>query len=345
MRAAVFLGPKVIEIQEREKPYIKDDELLVKVKAAGICGTDVKIFNGEKKIEVPKIIGHEFSGEVFEVGNRVKDFVSGDRVAVEPIIPCGSCYSCKSDRFNLCLSRPTIGYEYDGGFADYVRIPSSAIKAGNVIKLSAEVSFEEGALAEPAAACINGNRKLRKQTDEILWIIGDGPIGLIHVQLAKNIGFKKIILSGENEAKLFLGKEFGARFVINIRKENVEKSLLELTDGNGVDQIIIAVNNIKVVIQALPLLKKGGLLILFAGFSPDSKVIMDLNLIHYREISIIGSSGHSARDLKEAVDLMKNKKLNLMPLITQRFALDEITSGINLKKEQKGIKQIIEMER
>ena len=343
MKAAVFLGPKIIEIQEREKPSIKDDELLVKVRVAGICGTDVKIFNGGKKVEVPKIIGHEFSGEVFEVGSRVKNFISGDRVAVEPIIPCGLCYSCKSERFNLCLSRPTIGYEYDGGFAEYVRIPSSAIKAGNVVKLPANVSFEEGALAEPAAACINGNRKLRNRTDETLWIIGDGPIGLIHVQLAKNIGFKKIILSGEDEKKLFLGKEFGASFVINIRKVDAEKSILELTDGNGVDQIIIAVNNIKVVSQALSLLKKGGLLILFAGFSPDPKVTMDLNLIHYREISIIGSSGHSARDLKEVIGLMKNKKLDLMPLISDRLSLEDLSKGINFKEEKKGIKQVIVM--
>lgn len=341
MKAAVFLGKKSIEIQDRKIPSINNDEILIKVAAAGICGTDVKIYNGEKKVETPKIIGHEFSGVVFETGKNVRGFSSGERVAVEPIIPCGSCYSCTSGRLNLCLSRPTIGYEFDGAFAEYVRIPESALKAGNVVKLPEEVSFEEGAFAEPIAACINGNKKLRQEKGSVLWIIGDGPIGLIHIQLSKLIGIEKIILSGTDDEKLLTGKKIGADCTINVLKENVKEKILDITRGEGVNQVIIGANSVKIVNETLSLIKKGGVMIIFAGFSPDSKTTIDLNTIHYREISILGSSGHSVRELQEAIDLMRNKKLNVKSLITHKLTLDEVEKGIKLKEEQKGIKHII----
>ncbi|OGL42582.1 MAG: hypothetical protein A2W05_02565 [Candidatus Schekmanbacteria bacterium RBG_16_38_10] len=345
MKAAVFLAPKSIEIQDRNIPSINNDEILVKVVASGICGTDVKIYNGGKKVETPKIIGHEFSGVVFETGKNVKGLSCGDRVAVEPIIPCGSCYSCRGGRLNLCLSRPTIGYEYDGAFAEYVRIPATAIKAGNVVKLPEEVSFEEGALAEPVAACINGNKKLRQEKGSMLWIIGDGPIGLIHIQLSKLIGIEKIILSGTDDEKLLTGRNLGADYTINVLKEDVKEKISDITKGEGVSQVIIGANSVKTVTEAISLIKKGGVLIIFAGFSPDSKTTIDLNTVHYREISILGSSGHSVKELREAIFLMRDKKLNVNPLITHRFSIDEVVEGIKLKEEQKGIKHIIIMDK
>ena len=181
MKAAVFLSPSHIELQEVKRPKIGPGEVLIKVKAAGICGTDARILKGSKKIPAPRIIGHEFAGEIQEVGEENEEWKPGDRVTVEPIIACGKCYCCLRGRFNICLTRPTIGYEYDGAFAEFVRIPSEAVDRGNLIRLPDDVSFEDAAFAEPLSACIQGNERARIRKGDRVWIMGDGPIGLTHV--------------------------------------------------------------------------------------------------------------------------------------------------------------------
>lgn len=341
MRAAIFKGVNVISIEDIEAPLLPEGGILLKVKAAGICGTDVRIFRGRKMVTPPKIIGHEFSGEITEVSDSANGYSVGDRVVVEAIIPCGECYACKRGEKNICTGRQTLGYEYNGGFAEYVAVPEQAVSAGCVIKIPESVSFEEAAACEPAAACINGNAKIDGNLRESLLVAGDGPVGLIHTQLGKICGFKKIILAGTDDEKLQIGRELGADAVVNVKNGDLASFIKGNIDEEGIECVVAANNNRNSLEECIPLLKKGGEIIIFAGYKGEETVEINLNLIHYREIKIKGSSGHSAKDMKRAVELLESGELNLKRLITHRFSADDIVKGIEMKESLVGIKHIV----
>ncbi|MDH7498798.1 MAG: alcohol dehydrogenase catalytic domain-containing protein [candidate division NC10 bacterium] len=342
MKAAVFLSPHYIELKEVDRPKTGPGEVLVRVKAAGICGTDARIFKGSKKIPAPRIIGHEFSGEIEEVGVGVEGWKRGDRVTVEPIIACGRCYCCLRGRFNICLSRPTIGYEYDGAFAQFVRIPAEAVLRGNLIRLPEEVNFEEAAFAEPLAACIQGNERARIRKGDRVWILGDGPIGLTHVQLAALSGAGTIILSGTDPQKLKIGKDLGAHHIIQVPQQDAAAEVNALTEKEGVDVAITATSVSQVVEDCLRQgLRKGGLLLIFAGVPPDSLTRIDPNRIHYQEFTITGSSGHSVETMRQSIALIRSGSFRVQPLISHRLSLEQVVEGIHMKDRQEGLKHLI----
>lgn len=345
MKAAVFLSPNQIELREVERPRIGTEEVLVGVKVAGICGTDARIFKGSKKIPAPRIIGHEFAGEIEEVGARVKEWRRGDRVTVEPIIACGRCYCCLRGRFNICLSRPTIGYEYDGAFAEFVRIPAEAVARGNLIRLPDEVSFEEAAFAEPLSACIQGNERARIRKGDRVWIMGDGPIGLTHVQLAALSGAGTIILSGTDPKKLEMGRKLGAHHIIQVPQQDALAEVNTLTEGEGVDVGISATSVSQLVEDCLNKgLRKGGLLLIFAGVPPDSLARIDPNRIHYQEYTITGSSGHSVETMRQSIALIRSGSFRVHPLISHRLSLEQVVEGIHMKDRVEGLKHLIIMD-
>ena len=343
MKAAVFLSPSQIELQEVEIPKIGPREALIRVKAAGICGTDARIFKGNKKIPAPRIIGHEFAGEIQEVGGEVKEWRVGDRVTVQPIIACGRCHCCLRGRFNICLTRPTIGYEYDGGFAEFVRIPGEAIDRGNMIKLPDDVSFEDAAFSEPLSACVHGNEKARIRKGDRVWIMGDGPIGLTHVQLAALSGAGTIILSGTDPEKLRLGGKLGAHHLIQIPQQDPLAEVKALTEGEGVEVAITAASASRLIEDALQGggLKKGGLLLIFAGVPPESLARIDPNRVHYQEYTITGSSGHSIENMRQAVALIHSRSFRVNPLISHRLPLEQVIEGIQMKERLEGLKHLI----
>ena len=345
MKAAVFLAPSHIELQEVEVPQIGPGEVLVRVRAAGICGTDARIFKGSKKIPAPRIIGHEFAGEIHGVGNAVEEWRPGDRVTVQPIIACGKCYCCLRGRSNICLTRPTIGYEYDGGFAEFVRIPSEAVARGNIIRLPDKVSFEDAAFAEALSACIQGNERAGIRKGDRVWIMGDGPIGLTHVQLAALSGAGTIILSGTDPQKLELGKELGAHHLIEIPKQDSMTEVRAITGGDGVDVAIIAASVSQLVEDCLQGgLRKGGLLLIFAGVPPQSVARIDPNRIHYQEYVITGSSGHSIQNMRQSIALIHAGSFRVKPLISHRLPLAEVVAGIQMKERLQGLKHLIIMD-
>jgi L-iditol 2-dehydrogenase len=343
MKAAVFLAPSQIELQEVEKPKVGLGEVLIKVKTAGICGTDARIYKGTKKIPHPRIIGHEFAGEIEEVGEHVQRWKAGDRVTVQPIIACGTCYCCLRGKSNICLTRPTIGYEYDGGFAEFVRIPKEAVDRGNIIELPDQVSFEEAAFAEPLSACIHGNEKAQIRKGDRVWIMGDGPIGLTHVQLVALSGAGTIILSGTDRRKLELGKALGAHHLIYVPEQDPLKEVKSLTEGEGVDVAITAASASQLVEDALQGggLRKGGLLVIFAGVPPHSMASVDPNRVHYQEYTITGSSGHSIENMRQSIALIHAGAFKVQPLISHRLGLEDVTEGIAMKERLEGLKHLI----
>jgi L-iditol 2-dehydrogenase len=344
MKAARFIEPERIDICEAPEPECGAGDIVVEVHRAGICGTDLRIFRGRKEVSPPVTLGHEFSGTIAEVGPEVDGLSKGDRVTVEPIIPCGNCYCCNSGRENICLTRPTIGYQYDGGFAEYVRIPEDAVRIGNVIPFSDNLGFDEACFAEPLAACINGSKKYSLGSGERVWIVGDGPIGLTHLQLACARGVEEIYLTGTRDERLSEGSRLGAGATHNVSGgvSGVEW-IQDQTRGEGVDVAIIATNVIVTVSEAVASLRKGGRMLLFAGYPSGTMFPFDLSHIHYMEYEILGASGHAARDVRKAVELMSEGKFDASPLITHHMPLESIHEGLEMKENFIGLKHLIDL--
>ncbi|MEH7416226.1 zinc-dependent dehydrogenase [Neobacillus drentensis] len=343
MRAAVFHGPNELKLEEVKKPEINEDEVLVRVNASAVCGTDVRIFEGKKTkgVRTPSVIGHELVGTIEEAGSKVKGFFAGDRVGVMPVIPCRKCYYCLNGRENVCANRTAIGYEYDGGFAEYVRIPSSALEAGNLVKIPDHLTFEQAVITEPLACCINGQRKANVKMGDVVVVIGGGPIGLMHVQLAKIAGASTVILSepiGHRREKALLA---GADFAVNPDSESLEDIVLSETEGLGADVVIMAIGVSFLVNSSANLLKKGGTLNLFAGFTKNVMSEIDPNVIHYNEITINGTSALTRADYHKSLSLISSGQINTEVITTTGYTLDDIERAIMDVKNGNGMKTVI----
>ncbi|MEH7547305.1 zinc-dependent dehydrogenase [Neobacillus vireti] len=343
MRAAVFHGPNELKLEEVKKPEINEHEVLVRVNASAVCGTDVRIFEGKKTkgVRTPSVIGHELVGTIEEVGSQVKGFFAGERVGVMPVIPCRKCYYCLNGRENVCANRTAIGYEYDGGFAEYVRIPSAALEAGNLVKIPDHLTFEQAVITEPLACCINGQRKANVKMGDVVVVIGGGPIGLMHVQLAKIAGASTVILSepiGHRREKALLA---GADFAVNPDIESLEDIVLSETEGLGADVVIMAIGVPFVVNSCSNLLKKGGILNLFAGFTKNVMSEIDPNVIHYNEITINGTSALTRADYHKSLSLIASGQINTEVITTTGYTLDDIERAIMDVKNGNGMKTVI----
>lgn len=342
MKALVFHGVKDIRIEDVKIPEISDNELLVRVSYAGICGTDVRIYNGTKIIAAPRIIGHEFAGKIAKVGRNVKDYKEGERVTVYPMIHCGECYVCQDGRTNICVNRKTIGYEIDGGFAEYVRVPAEAIEKGNVVRIPDEVTDIEAAASEPLTAAYNGIKRCQIKEGDTIVIIGGGPIGLFHVQLARIEGAGKVILSEPQESKRKLAEELGADLCVNPLDEDITGILMDVTNGEGADSLLLDVGRPEVIESSLGLVKKGGRYVLFAGCPVGSKITIDPNVIHYREIDFTGASSSTPDNQRTVLDLIANGKVNMDLVITDIFALNDWKEGFENKTNYQGLKALID---
>ena len=343
MKAAVLYGPNDLKLEEVKKPEINEFEVLVQVKASAVCGTDVRIFEGKKTkgVRTPSVIGHELVGTIVEVGAQVKDFFEGDRVGVMPVIPCRKCYYCLNGRENVCANRTAIGYEYDGGFAEYVRIPSTALEAGNLVKIPDHLSFEQAVITEPLACCLNGQRKANVKMGDVVIVIGGGPIGLMHVQLAKIAGSKTVILSEPIHHRREKGLIAGADFAIDPTKESLEDLVLSETDGLGADVVIMAIGVPFLVNSSINLLKKGGTLNLFAGFTKGVLSEIDPNVIHYNEITVNGTSALTRADYHKSLSLIASGQINTEVMSTTGYTLDDIEQAILDVKNGNGMKSVI----
>lgn len=330
MKAAVFHGPNELKLEEVKKPEIDEHEILLRVKASAVCGTDVRIFEGKKTkgVRTPSIIGHELVGTIEEVGAQVKGFFEGERVGVMPVIPCRKCYYCLNGRENVCENRTAIGYEYDGGFAEYVKIPSTALEAGNLVKIPDHISFEQAVVTEPLACCINGQRKANVKMGDVVVVIGGGPIGLMHVQLAKIAGAKSVILSEPIDHRREKGLIAGADHAVNPVKESLEDIVLGETEGLGADVVIMAIGVPFLVNSSANLLKKGGTLNLFAGFTKGVMSEIDPNIIHYNEIIINGTSALTRADYHKSLSLIASGQINTEVITTTGYTLDDIEQAI-----------------
>jgi L-iditol 2-dehydrogenase len=340
MKAAVLQAPNVLRLAEMATPEAAPGELILRVRAATVCGTDLRILSGRKTkgVRFPSVIGHEFAGEVVQAGAGVTQFKVGDRVCMDPVIPCRACAYCKSGRENVCVNRQAMGYEFDGAFAEYIRIPAIALAAGNVFHMPKGMSFEAAALAEPLACCINGQRNAQVGMGDSVVILGAGPIGLMHAALARATGARQVIVSEPNAARRQAAAERGVNHVFDPTSGSLADFVKAHTDGLGADVVILAIGVPQLANEALTLVRRGGRVNLFAGFSAGDASTIDVNLIHYGELIVTGASALSRRDYELALNMLASGQIDAGSLITHRYevadslaAFDEAGSGRALK--------------
>lgn len=343
MKALVLKSPNEFGTEQVPDPELGEGEILLRVKSCAICGTDIRILEGKKTrgVRYPSIIGHEIAGVIEDTQGFVGNLTKGTRVCIAPVIPCHSCRYCLEGRENACQNRVAIGYEFDGGFAEFLRVPAEAVKSGHVAVLPESMSFEEGSLIEPLSCCLNGIRKSNVGLADTCLIVGAGPIGLMHIQLARAAGAAQIIVSEPNPVRRNTALHFGADRVVDPTKEDLSAIVKEATDGLGVDSLILAIGVPAVVNSLLKLIRKGGSLNLFAGFPDTGSCTIEANVIHYNEITVTGTSASTRLDYLQARDLVARGKVNVKDLVSHRYNLENFREAYEIAKAGKGIKIII----
>ena len=340
MLAAVFQGPGRMEVTEVDTPDIGADEVLVKVGANTICGTDVRIFRGEKTkgIHPPTILGHEMAGYVYQVGKRVKGYEVGAPVAMAPVITCHRCFYCQNGMENVCPNQKIMGYDVEGGLSEYVRIPADAIAAGNLFVVQNDLPSEYLALAEPLACCVNGHHRSPIRLNSSVLIMGSGPIGLFHLQLSLLAGARTVIVSDPSAPRRAVASTFGAHITVDPTVEDLPSVVSEVTGGLGVDSIIICIGVPTLVNDALNMARQRGRINLFAGLAAKGWAEVEANLIHYKELEVTGSANSRRADYQMALQLIESGRIKVGPMVTDRFplrsaceALDKVASGEGIK--------------
>ena len=341
MKAAFFYGKEDIRLHEINIPNIKEDEILIEIRACGICGSDVRSYykGVEGRYKIPLILGHEVSGQVFKIGGKIDNFAIGDRVAVAPIYGCGKCSFCLSGQENLCKEVMVFGCNLDGAFAEYMKIPVRAIQRGALVKIPDELSDEEAALIEPFSCCLHGVLRANVRPGDTILVIGAGPIGLAHTKLLRLLGASYIIASDVVDSRLEVAKKFGADMTINPQREDSLAKIKELTEDKGADAVIVAVGNPEAITQGLKMVRRGGTVVLFGGCPPNTVVQVDPNFIHYSDTVIVGSIDATMDEFRRAASLVS--AIDVKPFITHRFPLESIKDAMEMSKSREALKVVI----
>ncbi|HEX5847943.1 MAG TPA: zinc-dependent dehydrogenase [Rubrobacter sp.] len=343
MKAAVFHGPGEMEVTEVDRPEVGPEEILIKVGANTVCGTDVRIVTGQKTSGVrrPSIIGHEFAGKIAQVGERVRGYEQGMPVAVAPTIPCHRCYYCQHGMENVCDDKRRLGYELDGGLGEYVLVPADGVSSGNVFVVGDDTPVEHLALAEPLACCVNGQRQTPVGLNDTVLIMGAGPIGLFHLQLALLSGAETVIVSQPSAPRREFAAGLGAHLTVNPGEENLSSVVAEATGGLGVDVAIVCIGKPGLVNDALGLVRRGGSVNIFAGLSGEGWAELEANRIHYDQLRVTGVSDCSRSDYEAALRLIRSGRVDVSKMVTHRFPLAEVNAALDSTAKGEGIKAAV----
>ncbi|MBI5740814.1 MAG: alcohol dehydrogenase catalytic domain-containing protein [Nitrospirae bacterium] len=341
MRVLMYYNNRDVRTEEMPVPQIGTGELLVRVFASGICGSDVMEWYRIKK--APRVLGHEITGEIVEVGDGVNKYKKGDRVFVSHHVPCNNCYYCLNGSHTACETLHRTNYD-PGGFAEYIRIPQINVDRG-VYLLPEDMSYEEGTFIEPLACVVRGQRLARLKAGQTVIVIGSGISGLIHIALARALGAGRIIATDINEYRLEAAKRFGADAVINA-KDDVRKRLIELNENRLADLVIVCAGALAASTTALNCIDHGGTGLFFAVPEPGIMVPVPMNDMWRNEITLMTSYGASPLDLEVALNLLRNRRVVLKDMITHRLSFKEGGLGFQLVAEAKeSIKVILEPQR
>lgn len=345
MRVARFHAPGDVRLEDAPEPQAGPREVKIRVRACSTCGTDVKISKfGHHHIHPPRVMGHEIAGEIVDVGAEVSGWAAGDRVQVIAAIPCGECAYCTGGQMNICPDQVSMGYHFDGGFAEYMVVPENVLKVDGLNRIPEGLSFAEASVAEPLACALNAQELVRINPGDDVVVVGSGPIGCLHVRLARSFGAGRVFLVELSRERL----DMAAGLVhpdaaICSEDEDAVARVRELTDGRGVDVAITAAASGAAQEQALQMLARGGRISFFGGLPKDKPTItLDSNLVHYSELTIVGANGSSPEHNKRALQLIADGKVPVDDLITHRLPLDQALEGIGIVSRGEAIKVTIE---
>jgi L-iditol 2-dehydrogenase len=338
MKVAMYYNNNDVRIEEMPIPEINDIELLVKVQACGICGSDVMEWYRLKK--APRVLGHEMAGDIVKVGKNVKKFKVGDRIFVSHHVPCNTCSFCKNGQHTICETLHSTNF-YPGGFAEYLKVPEINIDCG-VFILPKEMSYEEGAFIEPLACTVRGMKIAGMKSGQSVLVLGSGVAGLLNIKLAKATGASKIFATDINDYRLKTAKKIGADVVINA-KENVPELVKNHNAGKLADLVIPCVGIPSAIKQAIESAHPGGTILFFAPTEPGVNIPFPLFDLWNKQVKMVSTYAGAPKDIKKAIKLIRSKKVKVTDLITHRFPLSKAAEGFKLAAQAKdSIKIIIE---
>lgn len=342
MLAGVLRDVNDVSYMTVADPQLESGDLLIRVKAATVCGTDIRILRGRKTtgIRYPSILGHEFAGEVVENGGHLQ-FKKGQAVCVCPQFACGHCERCIEGAENLCRNQTAMGYEIDGAFAEFVRIPARGVATGNVFLVPEGLTFEQAALAEPLACVMNGQERVSVTLGDVVAVLGAGPIGILHIKLARRAGARRIVVSDPNPLRREAALRAGADLAVDPTTEDLFGRMLTASGGLGADVVIVAIGVPSLANDAIRLARHRGRISLFAGFSKGARAELDVNAIHYNELVVTGSSGLSRLQFERALNMIASGHLEVDSLVTHRFGLCDIRKALETAEHGSAIKVAI----
>jgi len=337
MKAAVYHSLKDIRIEEVPKPEIRPNEILVEMKACGICGSD--LMDWYVRSRVPLVLGHEPAGVIVEAGENVKDFKAGDRVFVHHHVACLTCHYCIKGDYTMC---PQFGQTHiePGGFAEYFKVPAPNLQI-DTLKLPSNLSYEEATLIEPVGCCIRAQNKVGIHAGDSVAIIGAGPSGIIHAMLARMSGTNQILITDLVDYRLKMAERLGADLAINPQRENLVERAREATENRGADVVIVTAPNIKAVEEGVQIVRRGGKILLFAPTQPNQYARLSPHRLFFSEITVIPSYSVSHIETRLALQLISSMRIKTKELITHRFPLSRTLEAFRTAAKSKECLKIV----
>jgi len=343
MKAAVLEKPGQLSVRELPDPICPVGGVVVKVLASHVCSTDLHMWQmGHPALRFPRILGHEIAGVVSEVSNGVRRIKEGDKVQVYPGVSCGTCRFCRAGRENLCGSINILGFTLDGGFAQYLALPQNAVSRGCLNPVPHFLPLSEAALAEPLACCLNGLERAALRPGESVLILGAGPIGCLFAKVSKYEGAGMVMLVEEDARRRGWSRKISADAVLDPTEVEVVEAVRELTEGMGADLVVTCFRDAALEYPLLKLVAPGGRILMFSGISGNRGVVpTDLNMVHYRELGVLGAYGCTSVQCRLALELLGDE-LDVSWLISQRMDLEKLEKTFSVLSSKEWMKVCVE---
>ena len=336
VKACVFRAAGDLVVEDVPLPSPGPGEILVRVGAAGLCASDVRVYRGEKYARPGVIPGHEIAGVIADLGAGVAGFKVGQGVALCPIVACGECEFCRVGKRNRCPNRVTLGYDENGGLAEYVLVPAQLLRLGHVFPLPAGLPLPLASLLEPTACVLNSIEALAIGPGSTLLLIGSGPMGLLHLVLARHLG-ARVIASEPDEERRRWARRLGATDVIDPMTRDVGEAVKELTDGKGADAVAVTAGAVPAAKSAFGAVRRQGVINLFAGFPPQSVLDLDPNVIHYNELVLTGTQNATTPQYGRALEMLPHLG-DLRQVVSHSFSIDDAPKAYESRLEREGLK-------
>ena len=346
MKALRFYAPEDVRLEDVPEPDCGPDEVKLKVKNCSTCGTDVKIlYNGHQNLTPPRTIGHEIAGEVVEVGANVSGWSVGERAQVIAAVPCGDCYECRRGWMAVCQNQTSMGYQYDGGFAEYMIVPREVLKVDGLNKIPDNVGYDEASAAEPFACAINAQELLGIEEGDTVVVFGAGPIGCMHIRIARGVHkCGPVYLVDVNADRLKMSADaVQPDETIDGSQVDVVETVMALTGGRGADVVITATAANVTQEQAIAMAARNGRISFFGGLpKTDPTITCDSNVVHYRQLHIHGANGSAPEHNKRALEYISTGQVPVKDLITEHIPLDRVLDAFQIVKNGEAIKVTVE---